>query len=149
VRSLKATQIKALTVNQLAALTVVEYRHWPPRKCVLTTDQRAALSAEQLAVLPAGSPLILDLDGNGIRTTGIEAGTQFDIYADGERINTGWVGSGDGLLVLDRNGDGQINDGSELFGTATRRSDGSRASDGFAALSDLDSNHDGVVNGKD
>jgi hypothetical protein len=53
------------------------------------------------------------------------------------------------LLVLDRNHDGQINDGSELFGSATKLANGQTAADGYAALRELDTNHDGVIDGKD
>ena len=61
-------------------------------------------------------------------------------------MRTGWVGQGDGLLAWDRSGDGLINNGAELFGTATPLADGSAAKDGFAALAELDSNSDGVIN---
>jgi len=64
-------------------------------------------------------------------------------------LQTGWVGSGDGLLVLDRNSDGTINDGSELFGTSTVLADGSKAVDGYQALAQLDTNHDGVISSAD
>jgi hypothetical protein len=50
---------------------------------------------------------------------------------------------------MDRNHDGAINDGSELFGGATKLSDGSTASDGYAALRDMDGNHDGVIDKND
>jgi hypothetical protein len=73
----------------------------------------------------------------------------FDVNADGSKVNTGWVGQGDGLLVMDRNGDGQINDGRELFGTATDSTGGGKTADGFAALGEIDSNHDGVIDSKD
>jgi hypothetical protein len=53
------------------------------------------------------------------------------------------------LLVLDRNHDGVIDDGSELFGTATPSAAGGASKDGFAALADLDTNHDGVIDAKD
>ena len=59
------------------------------------------------------------------------------------------MGSGDGLLARDLDGDGQIDDGSELFGEATVLADGSRAKDGFEALASLDANRDGVVDAKD
>jgi len=52
-------------------------------------------------------------------------------------------------LILDRNGNGLIDSGRELFGDATINSDGTRAADGFAALADLDSNADGTVSSLD
>jgi len=54
----------------------------------------------------------------------------------------------DGLLVRDLNHDGVINDGRELFGSATRI-DGGVAGDGFAALRALDSNQDGRLTAAD
>jgi hypothetical protein len=126
--------IKALTATQV---------------CALSADQHAALSAAQLAVLPLGSPLLLDLDGNGIRTLSVEAGVRFDLFGDGAPLQTGWVGPGDGLLAFDRNGDGIINDGGELFGTATTLPDGSTASDGFAALAALDQDGNGRIDAAD
>ena len=52
-------------------------------------------------------------------------------------------------LVLDLDGDGIINDGSELFGDSTLLTDGSRASSGFEALNQYDENNDGIINEKD
>jgi hypothetical protein len=52
-------------------------------------------------------------------------------------------------LVLDRNGNGLIDDGAELFGSMTRLANGSRAQNGFEALAELDENHDGVVSAAD
>ncbi|MCP3671528.1 MAG: calcium-binding protein, partial [Gammaproteobacteria bacterium] len=51
----------------------------------------------------------------------------------------------DGLLVLDRNGNGNIDSGRELFGDNTQLPDGSLATDGYAALAQLDSNSDGKI----
>jgi len=74
---------------------------------------------------------------------------QFDLAATGQTGQYGWVGAGDGLLVRDVNGDGVINDGSELFGSATRLADGSSAGHGYNALAALDSNGDGAVDATD
>jgi hypothetical protein len=52
----------------------------------------------------------------------------------------GWVGKDDGLLVFDKNNNGKIDDGSELFGNNTILSNGNKAANGFEALKDLDSN---------
>ena len=73
----------------------------------------------------------------------------FDHNKDGIRTATGWVKPDDGLLVLDRNGDGIINNGGELFGDSTLLADGSRAAHGYAALAELDSNGDGKVDAAD
>ena len=96
-----------------------------------------------------GDPLVLDLGGNGIITVGLDAGIHFDHDGDGFRELSGFVNAEDGLLVLDRNEDGKINDGTELFGDNTRFFNGTIAPHGFAALSELDDNKDGVVDKND
>jgi len=88
---------------------------------------------------PRTDPLVLDLDNDGIETIGI-GGTvvMFDHNADGIRTGTGWVKSDDGFLVLDRNDNGTIDSGRELFGVDTIKSNGALATNGFEALSELD-----------
>lgn len=88
-------------------------------------------------------PIVLDLDGNGIRVTGIAEGAVFDIDADGHLDRTSWVTPGDVLLALDRNRNGRIDDGSELFG------DQRGAVNGFEELRKLDDNRDGVMDAQD
>jgi hypothetical protein len=95
------------------------------------------------------SPLILDLDGDGVETLGKSEGIHFDHDGNGFAETTGWVGKDDGLLVWDRNGNGQIDDGSELFGNNTKLANGQNAANGFAALAELDSNHDGKIDAND
>jgi len=73
----------------------------------------------------------------------------FDHNGDAFAEATGWVDSGDGLLVMDRNGNGIIDDGRELFSDQTILSNGRRAANGFQALADLDSNHDGKIDAQD
>ena len=96
-------------------------------------------------------PLALDLNGNGIEPLAADghAGAMFDHERNGIRTATGWVHSNDGILVYDRNGDGKINNGGELFGDNTLLKDGSTAAHGFAALAELDENSDGKVDAAD
>jgi hypothetical protein len=82
-------------------------------------------------------------------STGIEQGVHFDLLDTGAKQSVGWVDKHDGLLVMDRNGDGKINSGAELFGDHTKLADGSLAKDGWAALAALDSNADGSIDAKD
>ncbi|MBU0498603.1 MAG: VWA domain-containing protein, partial [Gammaproteobacteria bacterium] len=95
------------------------------------------------------TPLVLDLNGDGVQTIGLESGVTFDVNADAVADRVGWVSPQDGLLARDINGDGIINDGSELFGSGTSDGQGGRTSDGFEALSLLDSNSDGVIDSND
>jgi len=94
-------------------------------------------------------PLILDLDGDGIETVNVKDGAYFDHDGNGFAEKTGWAASDDGLLVMDRNSDGVINDGAELFGDQTILQGGQTATDGFQALAELDSNADGKVDAND
>ena len=70
------------------------------------------------------SPLIVDLDGDGVETTTVENGAYFDHDNNGFAEKTGWVGKDDGLLAKDLNGNGQIDDGTELFGNNSVLSNG-------------------------
>ena len=95
---------------------------------------------------PPPSPLILDLDGDGVEA---DALTYFDHKGDGWAELSRWADEDDGTLVWDRNNDGIINDGSELFGNNTVLANGRKAAHGFAALADLDDNGDGVIDASD
>ncbi|PDS74837.1 calcium-binding protein, partial [Rhizobium sp. L43] len=91
---------------------------------------------------PSCEPLVIDLDGDGIELTSLGASTAyFDLDGDGFAERTGWVGPDDGLLVLDENGNGRIDDIAELFGSQT--------SFGYQELRLLDSNGDNVIDAND
>ena len=94
-------------------------------------------------------PLILDLDGDGVETVGLDKVVLFDHAADGTKNATGWVGKNDGLLVRDINNNGTIDTGRELLGDNTILNNGQKAKNAYEALADLDSNKDGVLNNQD
>jgi len=96
-----------------------------------------------------GSPIVIDTQGNGFALVGLEAGVQFDIFGDGKPILLGWVQGDDALLVLDRNGNGLIDSGLELFGNHTRLQSGRRAENGYQALAEFDVNGDSVIDERD
>ena len=84
-----------------------------------------------------GSPLVLDLAGDGIALSSTAGGVAFDITGSGSR-QTAWVeGKDDALLAIDLDANGRIDDGTELFGEASRVSDFA-GGDGFGALAALD-----------
>lgn len=89
----------------------------------------------------SSSPLVLDLDGDGVELVSLQSAgaVYWDIDVDGFAEASGWVGSDDGLLAIDLNNDGIINDSAELFGNQTGYENG------FLALSAYDSNDDGVI----
>ena len=87
-------------------------------------------------------PLVLDLNGDGIHTVSLaDSLVHFDYNGDGFAERTGWVSPQDGILVIDANGNGQVDSMAELFGSPTQ--------DGFAVLETLDSNGDGKIDASD
>ena len=96
-------------------------------------------------------PLVFDLGGDGITTVSLEESNAFfDLDNNGFAEKTSWVGAKEGLLAYDKNGDGVINGGNELFGDRTLMKDGKTlASSGFAALTEYDDNKDGKIDSND
>jgi hypothetical protein len=90
----------------------------------------------------ATSPIVVDLEGDGIALTNRDRGVHFDLDADGDREQLSWtaVGADDAWLCLDRNGNGTIDDGQELFGSYTPQPDPPQGSEpnGFLALAVFD-----------
>jgi hypothetical protein len=80
---------------------------------------------------------------------GLASNVYFDHDGDGVLTKTGWAGKNDALLVWDRNSNGRIDTGAELFGDFTPMPNGTLAPNGFAALAALDANGDGVIDASD
>lgn len=91
------------------------------------------------AVQRLKDPLVLSLDGGPPALT--EGRFAFDLDADGQTDRIAFAGSGSGFLVLDRNGNGAIDDGRELFGALS--------GDGFADLATLDADGNGWIDEAD
>jgi len=92
------------------------------------------------------APIILDLDGDGIEMKkASKSKARFDMDGDGIRDDTGWIGKGDGFLVIDRNGDGAITTAAELS-FLSEKADAKSDLEGLAVL---DANKDGRIDKND
>jgi hypothetical protein len=96
------------------------------------------------------TPIVMDLADNGYHLTDDRNGVNFDMYNNGFPIRWSWTGRGedDSFLALDRNHDGLISAGAELFGKLTPQPQ-STDRNGFTALAVFDLNLDGQINAQD
>lgn len=94
----------------------------------------------------SATPLVLSFDGAAPSFT--QAAGSFDLDPM-MSVGTDWVDAATPWLAMDRNHDGRIENGGELFGSATALSMGGFAKNGFVALAELDENHDGMISSAD
>ena len=121
----------------------------------LTEEERAG-RAGMLAPSPQPSPasgggsqifrpVALDLNGDGVQTTGAARTVAFNVDDSGYLKNTAWLNNSDGFLFLDRNLNGQIDGGKELFSNSTVALSGR----GLNGMRWVDSNYDGSLSALD
>jgi hypothetical protein len=106
------------------------------------------------AIKAALDPLVLDLNGDGISLVAAADGVHFDFAGDQFAELTGWVAADDGFLVIDKNGNGLIDNIGEMFGNPIQDGresiqTGAATVDGFTALAALDGNGDGQIDAQD
>lgn len=100
------------------------------------SEKAETLSGERFVLT---DPLIINLSGDTASVSDMKF--RFDLDADGEQESISFAGEGSGFLALDANGNGVIDDGSELFGT--------KSGDGFADLAAYDGDGNGWIDEND
>ncbi|MBO3659067.1 hypothetical protein J5N55_13385, partial [Acinetobacter haemolyticus] len=144
-RPFKAIRDTAVEAGQQGVTNIIKYHRRTEEALSFLENPPSKEQAENQT-----SPIIIDLDGNGIDTKRIkESKVHFDLDNNGLLEKTGWIGGNDAFLALDLNNDKIINNGSELFGNNTKITDGNYAKNGYEALKQYDENNDGKIDAED
>ena len=99
-------------------------------------------------------PLVIDLNNDGIKGTNLDYKINFDLDNNGFKEATSWIDNNDAFIAIDKNNNGAIDNGSELFGNKSISNNAyaytnPNAKNGFESLKELDSNNDGIIDEKD
>lgn len=135
------TEVESVSVQTSGQVTTADGRTIDFQLDLSVTSMQSTALSESLRLGNAKlkDPLVIHFDGavGALRN----AAFQFDLDADGTADSMPFVGTGSGFLALDANGNGQIDDGRELFGT--------QSGDGFADLAKFDADSNGWIDEAD
>ena len=100
------------------------------------------------------SPIVIDLNNDGIKGTNLDYKINFDLDNNGFKEATSWIDNNDAFIAIDKNNNGTIDNGSELFGNKSISNNAyaytnPNAKNGFESLKELDSNNDDIIDEKD
>lgn len=101
--------------------------------------EESSISIRQGSARKTQDPLVINFAGTAAQLSSQRF--KFDLDSDGKTEDINFLAGGSGFMALDRDGDGKINNGSELFGT--------KSGDGFADLAALDSDNNGWIDEND
>lgn len=130
-----------------------------PEECQLECDDWSIPDYQNCICFWVGwSPILIDVSGNGFDLTSAAGGVMFDLDGNGTADPLSWTSanSDDAWLALDRNGNGSVDNGQELFGNSSPQPTppAGEERNGFLALAEYDKpqnggNSDGKINKQD